>query len=213
MHAGLERNGKSCRLRWINYLRPGLKRGLFSAHEEDIILTLHRLLGNNSSISRWSQIARHLPGRTDNEIKNCWHSYLKKKILNPHGLPNSSHESSNISQISDSKTSINSSSEESPSSTTTTTTTTRTLLPPNLMFAEWLSVDGYAAATAIEPLISSNEGFACGSDEFGLDIPSGDLFGDNNLFRFDYEEDRSLVNDDQFVEFCSDFHFNYNGVM
>ncbi|KAG6660430.1 transcription factor LAF1-like [Carya illinoinensis] len=75
INAGLQRNGKSCRLRWINYLRPGLKRGMFCEEEEDTILTLHRMLGN-----KWSQIAQHLPGRTDNEIKNYWHSYLKKKV-------------------------------------------------------------------------------------------------------------------------------------
>lgn len=45
-NAGLQRNGKSCRLRWINYLRPGLKRGLFSEQEEETILALHRTLGN-----------------------------------------------------------------------------------------------------------------------------------------------------------------------
>ncbi|XP_068314768.1 MYB-like transcription factor EOBII [Pyrus communis] len=75
INTGLQRNGKSCRLRWINYLRPGLKRGTFSKQEEETILTLHRMFGN-----KWSQIAQHLPGRTDNEIKNYWHSYLKKKV-------------------------------------------------------------------------------------------------------------------------------------
>ncbi|KAL5744586.1 hypothetical protein ACOSQ2_027702 [Xanthoceras sorbifolium] len=75
INAGLQRNGKSCRLRWINYLRPGLKRGMFTIPEEETILTLHRMFGN-----KWSQIALHLPGRTDNEIKNYWHSHLKKKI-------------------------------------------------------------------------------------------------------------------------------------
>ncbi|CAN6327418.1 unnamed protein product [Urochloa humidicola] len=73
--AGLQRCGKSCRLRWINYLRPDLKRGSFSQQEEDLILALHEILGN-----RWSQIASHLPGRTDNEIKNFWNSCLKKKL-------------------------------------------------------------------------------------------------------------------------------------
>ncbi|GER48606.1 myb domain protein 55 [Striga asiatica] len=73
--AGLQRCGKSCRLRWINYLRPDLKRGAFSEDEENSIIELHALLGN-----RWSQIAAQLPGRTDNEIKNLWNSSLKKKL-------------------------------------------------------------------------------------------------------------------------------------
>ncbi|CAN6453789.1 unnamed protein product [Victoria cruziana] len=45
-HAGLQRCGKSCRLRWINYLRPDLKRGSFTAQEERIIIDVHRILGN-----------------------------------------------------------------------------------------------------------------------------------------------------------------------
>ncbi|XP_047178887.1 transcription factor MYB61-like [Vigna umbellata] len=73
--AGLHRCGKSCRLRWINYLRPDLKRGTFSQEEENLIIELHAVLGN-----RWSQIAAQLPGRTDNEIKNLWNSCLKKKL-------------------------------------------------------------------------------------------------------------------------------------
>jgi hypothetical protein len=43
---GLLRCGKSCRLRWINYLRPDLKRGNFTAEEEETIIRLHSLLGN-----------------------------------------------------------------------------------------------------------------------------------------------------------------------
>ncbi|EMS60001.1 Transcription factor MYB86 [Triticum urartu] len=74
--AGLQRNGKSCRLRWINYLRPGLKRGMFSQEEEDVVINLQAKLGN-----KWSQIAMHLPGRTDNEVKNYWNSYLKKRVM------------------------------------------------------------------------------------------------------------------------------------
>ncbi|CAL9127555.1 unnamed protein product [Musa acuminata var. zebrina] len=73
--AGLQRCGKSCRLRWINYLRPDLIRGAFSDQEEDLIIELHAVLGN-----RWSQIATRLPGRTDNEIKNFWNSCIKKKL-------------------------------------------------------------------------------------------------------------------------------------
>ncbi|XP_016432631.1 uncharacterized protein LOC107759231 [Nicotiana tabacum] len=76
-NAGLLRCGKSCRLRWMNYLRPGIKRGNFSQDEEDLIVRLHSLLGN-----RWSLIAGRLPGRTDNEIKNYWNTHLIKKLKN-----------------------------------------------------------------------------------------------------------------------------------
>ncbi|KAA8529396.1 hypothetical protein F0562_033805 [Nyssa sinensis] len=73
--AGLQRCGKSCRLRWANYLRPDIKRGKFSLQEERTIIQLHALLGN-----RWSAIATHLPKRTDNEIKNYWNTHLKKRL-------------------------------------------------------------------------------------------------------------------------------------
>jgi len=71
----LLRCGKSCRLRWINYLRPDLKRGNFTVEEEETIIRLHGMLGN-----KWSKIAACLPGRTDNEIKNVWNTHLKKKV-------------------------------------------------------------------------------------------------------------------------------------
>ncbi|KAM7464495.1 hypothetical protein LguiA_032616 [Lonicera macranthoides] len=73
--AGLRRCGKSCRLRWTNYLRPDIKRGKFSLQEQQTIIQLHALLGN-----RWSAIATHLPKRTDNEIKNHWNTHLKKRL-------------------------------------------------------------------------------------------------------------------------------------
>ncbi|URE25825.1 myb-like DNA-binding domain containing protein [Musa troglodytarum] len=72
--SGLKRCGKSCRLRWLNYLRPDIKRGNITEDEENLIVRLHALLGN-----RWSLIAGRLPGRTDNEIKNYWNTYLGKK--------------------------------------------------------------------------------------------------------------------------------------
>lgn len=73
---GLKRCGKSCRLRWLNYLRPNIKHGSFTEEEDNIILNLYISIG-----SRWSIIAAQLPGRTDNDIKNYWNTRLKKKLL------------------------------------------------------------------------------------------------------------------------------------
>ncbi|KAG0482979.1 hypothetical protein HPP92_011063 [Vanilla planifolia] len=74
-NSGLSRCSKSCRLRWTNYLRPGIKRGNFTAQEEKLIFHLQALLGN-----RWAAIASYLPERTDNDIKNYWNTHLKKKL-------------------------------------------------------------------------------------------------------------------------------------
>nr|AGN52071.1 MYB-related transcription factor [Salvia miltiorrhiza]AGN52181.1 MYB-related transcription factor [Salvia miltiorrhiza] len=76
---GLKRCGKSCRLRWLNYLRPNIKHGSFSEEEDNIICSLYISIG-----SRWSIIAAQLPGRTDNDIKNYWNTRLKKKLLGKH---------------------------------------------------------------------------------------------------------------------------------
>jgi myb proto-oncogene protein len=76
LKAGLRRCGKSCRLRWLNYLRPNIKHGDFSEEEDRIIFSLFAAIG-----SRWSIIAAHLPGRTDNDIKNYWNTKLRKKLL------------------------------------------------------------------------------------------------------------------------------------
>ncbi|WOG92941.1 hypothetical protein DCAR_0312219 [Daucus carota subsp. sativus] len=62
--AGLNRCRKSCRLRW---------RGEFGEDEVDLMIRLHRLLGN-----RWSLIAGRLPGRTANDVKNFWNTNLQK---------------------------------------------------------------------------------------------------------------------------------------
>ncbi|KAK4286209.1 hypothetical protein QN277_002798 [Acacia crassicarpa] len=79
-YAGLARCGKSCRLRWLNYLKPNIKRGNYTPEEEQLIIQLHHQLGN-----RWSAIAAKLPGRTDNDIKNYWHTNLKKRIQDKSG--------------------------------------------------------------------------------------------------------------------------------
>ncbi|KAJ0229468.1 Myb domain protein 31 [Hirschfeldia incana] len=75
LNTGLLRCSKSCRLRWTNYLRPGIKRGNFTQPEEKTIIRLQALLGN-----RWAAIASYLPQRTDNDIKNYWNIHLKKKL-------------------------------------------------------------------------------------------------------------------------------------
>ncbi|XP_058108000.1 MYB31 transcription factor31-like [Magnolia sinica] len=93
--AGLLRCGKSCRLRWINYLRPDLKRGNFTDEEDELIIKLHSLLGN-----KWSLIAGRLPGRTDNEIKNYWNTHIRRKLLS-RGVDPSTHQPIHDHPISD----------------------------------------------------------------------------------------------------------------
>ncbi|KAL5764271.1 hypothetical protein ACOSP7_016625 [Xanthoceras sorbifolium] len=98
--SGLNRTGKSCRLRWVNYLHPGLKRGKMTPQEERLVLELHAKWGN-----RWSRIARKLPGRTDNEIKNYWRTHMRKKAqerkraVNSPSSPPSSNSSSSSSTV------------------------------------------------------------------------------------------------------------------
>ncbi|XAR67555.1 hypothetical protein NMG60_11002349 [Bertholletia excelsa] len=75
--SGLRRTGKSCRLRWLNYLKPDVKRGNLTPEEQLLILQIHSQWGN-----RWSKIAQHLPGRTDNEIKNYWRTRVQKQARN-----------------------------------------------------------------------------------------------------------------------------------
>ncbi|GFQ07638.1 transcription factor rax3 [Phtheirospermum japonicum] len=88
---GLMRCGKSCRLRWLNYLRPNLKHGGFTEEEDNLICSLYISIG-----SRWSIIAAQLPGRTDNDIKNYWNTRLKKKLLGRRRQSKTNRASNNI---------------------------------------------------------------------------------------------------------------------
>uniref|UniRef100_A0A0E0KXR0 Uncharacterized protein n=1 Tax=Oryza punctata TaxID=4537 RepID=A0A0E0KXR0_ORYPU len=116
--SGLKRTGKSCRLRWVNYLHPGLKRGRITADEERLILHLHSQWG-----SRWSRIARSLPGRTDNEIKNFWRTHMRKMAHDAKKKNTPPPVTSSGSSLSSS--SLTSSCSAATATTATTTTTTR----------------------------------------------------------------------------------------
>ncbi|XVF22807.1 hypothetical protein REPUB_Repub12eG0202700 [Reevesia pubescens] len=84
----LQRTGKSCRLRWVNKLRPNLKNGCkFTTEEERVVIELQAQFGN-----KWAKIATYLPGRTDNDVKNFWSSRQKRlaRILQNSGTPSHS---------------------------------------------------------------------------------------------------------------------------
>nr|URO92954.1 MYB1 [Broussonetia papyrifera] len=131
--AGLLRCGKSCRLRWINYLRPDIKRGNFTKVEEETIIKLHEMLGN-----RWSAIAARLPGRTDNEIKNVWHTHLKKKLNKNSNIISKDHKP---------EIKKDSSSKRHPTCSSTTTNVTDQLEAPTTSISSQPSSSDFSSVT------------------------------------------------------------------
>ncbi|WOH04353.1 hypothetical protein DCAR_0623762 [Daucus carota subsp. sativus] len=209
-NAGLFRCGKSCRLRWINYLRPDLKRGSFSVQEEELIIHLHSILGN-----RWSQIASRLPGRTDNEIKNLWNSTIKKRLKNNHHMtsttsPNSADPSVDIKSgemISFQEHQLMSFCMDSMSSTTTTSSSSA-----NYNFDPFLPLNNSHDITTAPPLPNASncgvgdvifEGY--GGSEHYVMAPENDLTvvssldnNDDPTFMFDKKsfDDINMINSD-----------------
>ncbi|CAJ2654971.1 unnamed protein product [Trifolium pratense] len=148
--AGLARCGKSCRLRWMNYLRPNLKRGNYTQKEEQMIMELHKKHGN-----KWSLIAESLPGRSDNEIKNYWHSHLKK--ISRHN------ETNLIKEIQKTKTTSEDVSDDSHHILESSTSMSSSHVELNMTLyrkedsvASWEIWDGFSNNFWTEPFISEN---------------------------------------------------------
>nr|URY19003.1 MYB protein [Zanthoxylum bungeanum] len=238
INAGLQRNGKSCRLRWINYLRPGLKREVFNKQEEETILTLHRLLGN-----KWSQIAQHLPGRTDNEIKNYWHTHLKKKLAKLEEMEATPSSENLESPLSPSNPSTRSSSYEPFHHMENSSAGSQKSCIPKLLFAEWLSLDhhqdnnGGSFANSCDQVASKNgfnnynqnssfvqdsnasymQGYLTNEGAFGCEefIHNG-LVDEMLSSRFRFDQDHHQFSGIEFVDsvsrddVCSDLNMNYD---
>lgn len=143
--AGLQRCGKSCRLRWINYLRPDLKRGNFTEEEDELIIKLHSYVGN-----KWSLIASRLQGRTDNEIKNYWNTHIKRKLISQ-GLDPQTHRPFNSTTTTPVSVSVHRNLEFRKSVYQSLSTPVLTS-EPNATLPDSVQDDGSSSGTTIETL-------------------------------------------------------------